>query len=49
MIDEELLTNKIINVVAQHLPIVVINVIEYKNADEYDHLCGFIDGGTPVC
>lgn len=32
-----------------YLPIVVINVIEYKNADAYVHLCGFIDGWTPVC
>lgn len=32
-----------------YLPIVVINVIEYKKADAYDHLCGFIDGCAPVC
>lgn len=33
----------------KYLPIVVINVIEYNNADAYVHLCGFIDGWMPVC
>lgn len=37
------------NVQTKYLPIVVINVIEYKNADAYVHLCGFIDGWLPVC
>lgn len=30
-------------------PIVVINVIENRNADEYDHLCGLTLGWAPVC